>query len=191
MLTGVCPSIEARAAKSRQQSHRSQYDNKIAHLSALSPVSKVIIKLRGAAIKAATVGKFTIESMSWTTRQTTAGHSEKETTVLFCYLQSSLLGPSTDSWSVRVTWGHGSNKHSMLFCVSWMFHTHTVKLKIDWTFHHLDHIFFFWTQNHNQMLFWSEIFILARPTPHPQLMAFHKCMICSNVSDRVPGFTVS
>lgn len=67
MLTGVCPSIEARAAKSRQQPHRSQYDNKIAHLSALSPVS--IIKLRGAAIKPATVGEVTIESMDRTEQQ--------------------------------------------------------------------------------------------------------------------------
>lgn len=105
MLTGVCPSIEARAVKSRQQLQRSHYDNKIAHLSTLSPVSTVIIKLRGAAITAATVGELTIESMSTTVqkKQTTAGHSEKETTVLFCYLQSSLFAPFTDSRSATVT----------------------------------------------------------------------------------------
>ncbi len=40
---------------------------------------------------------------NWTTRQTTAGHSEKETTVLYCYLQSSLLGPFRSVSHLR-TW---------------------------------------------------------------------------------------
>lgn len=55
--------MEGSAVKSQQQSHRSQYNSKIAHLSALSPVSKEIIQLRGGAMKAAAFGEFTVEHM--------------------------------------------------------------------------------------------------------------------------------
>lgn len=57
------PSNQARDAKSQQ---RSQYDKDIAQISSQSPVSEVIIKLRGAINKAAAGEQFTIENMDST-----------------------------------------------------------------------------------------------------------------------------
>lgn len=67
------------------------------HISSLSPVSKVIIKLRGEAIKPATDGEFTVERMDQTpngkSRQQQK-HGENETIALFCYSHRAL--PFTD-----------------------------------------------------------------------------------------------